>query len=578
MMQKHLAALLLTALALPPSRAVADVFPAPSGGSGSGMQTTAGNAQLPASATNLSKWTTQVHQNTQSGECYGTGSGRVVCASDQNHDLIADHSTIQTQDASLISYMTVGGTVTPGDVVGLTWTVASVVYNIRYTVQAGDTTTTIAANLATCINAGGATHCTVTSGFLAALLAFHDANGFGYEPRAYGNGAKLGFDQPWAASGNSVATYLSGGATETLTAAANNTLDNGPYMETNRFVPGRTPVAGDQLGPFYFGGQSAANTGLDTQYGIIAPRVLVADPTNPQGELQIATSDSGSAKNANPKLYIGQGVTFADLNGVNCGYGGLGVGVVCGQMKFVGTVNPQLYVSPLGSADGQSIFDTGATGTNSYHVFRYQGTNKVQYGQFGANLFGFYDIVNGAYGLKIATNTGTMTLGETGALTLVSGGGAQIGSPTGGDCGAGCLNAAALRLNNDANFALLDIAQSWTAPQRTNTETPAIATTTFTPVFSTGQNHRIAFPASTCTCTIANPAAIVAGQSGVFELVQGATSASLNPSWGSEYVYPGGTGAITLTTTLGGVDYIPYYVDSTGTYIVLGGIISKPVH
>jgi hypothetical protein len=126
--------------------------------------------------------------------------------------------------------------------------------------------------------------------------------------------------------------------------------------------------------------------------------------------------------------------------------------------------------------------------------------------------------------------------------------------------------------------AQLGVAQSWTAPQRGNTETPAIATTTFTPVFSTGQNHRIDFPATTCTCTIANPAAIVAGQSGIFELVQGATSASLNPTWGSEYVYAGGTSSITLTTTLGGVDYIPYYVDSTGTYIVLGTVVLKPVH
>ena len=124
----------------------------------------------------------------------------------------------------------------------------------------------------------------------------------------------------------------------------------------------------------------------------------------------------------------------------------------------------------------------------------------------------------------------------------------------------------------------LGSANSWTAPQRTNTGTPAIATTTFTPVFSTSQNIRIDFPATTCVCTIANPAAIVAGQSGMFELVQGGTSASLDPTWGSEFVYAGGTSTITLTTTLGGIDYVPYYVDSTGSFIVLGGIILKPVH
>jgi len=119
---------------------------------------------------------------------------------------------------------------------------------------------------------------------------------------------------------------------------------------------------------------------------------------------------------------------------------------------------------------------------------------------------------------------------------------------------------------------------SFTAPQRTNTETPTISSTTFTPVFSTGQNHRIAFPATTCTCTIANPAALVAGQSGVFELVQGATSASLNPTWGSEYEYAGGTSSIVLSTGLGATDYIGYYVDSTGSFIVLFGINKAPAH
>ena len=65
----------------------------------------------------------------------------------------------------------------------------------------------------------------------------------------------------------------------------------------------------------------------------------------------------------------------------------------------------------------------------------------------------------------------------------------------------------------------------------------------------------------------------------MFELVQGATSASLNPTWGSEYEYVGGTtSGIVLSTGLGAVDYIPYYVDSTGSFIVLGGIILKPVH
>jgi len=146
----------------------------------------------------------------------------------------------------------------------------------------------------------------------------------------------------------------------------------------------------------------------------------------------------------------------------------------------------------------------------------------------------------------------------------------------------GALGSVTLSLpDNTGTLAETNFSQTFTAPQRVNTETPAISTTTFTPVFtgaSGSNNHRIAFPATTCTCTIANPSALIAGQSGVFELVQGATSASLNPTWGSEYEYAGGTSSIVLSTGLGATDYIGYYVDSTGSFIVLFGINKAPAH
>jgi len=124
---------------------------------------------------------------------------------------------------------------------------------------------------------------------------------------------------------------------------------------------------------------------------------------------------------------------------------------------------------------------------------------------------------------------------------------------------------------------LLNTANTWSAPQRTSTETPTISTSTFTPVFSTAQNHRIALVHASCPCTLANPAAIVAGQSGMFEIVQSSTGSD-TVSWGSEYVYSGGTSSITLSTTANAVDFIPYTVDSTGSFIVLGGIIKGPAH
>jgi hypothetical protein len=128
-----------------------------------------------------------------------------------------------------------------------------------------------------------------------------------------------------------------------------------------------------------------------------------------------------------------------------------------------------------------------------------------------------------------------------------------------------------------SNFALLNTAQSWTAPQRTNTETPTISTATFTPNFATGQNHRIVLTTA-CPCTLANPSAIVAGQSGMFEIMQSSSGSNTIGTWGSEYEYAGGTTSITLSTAANAVDYIPYYVDSTGSYVVLGGTIKGPAH
>jgi len=130
---------------------------------------------------------------------------------------------------------------------------------------------------------------------------------------------------------------------------------------------------------------------------------------------------------------------------------------------------------------------------------------------------------------------------------------------------------------NTGTVAELNLAQSFTAPQRAPTETPTISTSTFTPIFSTGQHHRIVLTTA-CPCTLANPAAIVAGQTGMFEIVQSSTGSNTIGTWGSEYEYAGGTSTITLSTANNAVDFIPYYVDSTGSFIVLGGIIKGPAH
>ena len=64
----------------------------------------------------------------------------------------------------------------------------------------------------------------------------------------------------------------------------------------------------------------------------------------------------------------------------------------------------------------------------------------------------------------------------------------------------------------------------------------------------------------------------------MFEIVQSSTGSNTIGTWGSEYEYAGGTSTIALSTANNAVDYLPYYVDSTGSFIVLGGIIKGPTH
>lgn len=186
----------------------------------------------------------------------------------------------------------------------------------------------------------------------------------------------------------------------------------------------------------------------------------------------------------------------------------------------------------------------------------------------------------GAYGIAWAA-TQTLTLGTSGGpggiFTLFgsTSGSATIQTP------AAAGTATIMQIPAWAatgNVAAVDVAQTFSKPQRTATETPAIATSTFTPVFSTANNHRIVLVNGSCPCTLANPAAIVAGQAGVFEIVQSATGSDTIGTWGSEYAYVGGTSAITLSTGANVADYIPYYVDSSGTVIILGGIIKGAAH
>ncbi len=185
-----------------------------------------------------------------------------------------------------------------------------------------------------------------------------------------------------------------------------------------------------------------------------------------------------------------------------------------------------------------------------------------------------------AAGLVVATTpafAGVLTLGvastEAGSIVLEGGTSGSVTLVVPATAGSNTQTFPA----NTGTVANLNVAQSYTAAQSATTETPTISTATFTPA-GTKQNIRIVLIHASCPCTLANYSTVTAGQSGMLEIVQSSTGSDTIGTYGSKYFYVGGTSAITLSTAANAVDYIPYYVESTGTDIILGGIVKGPAH
>src|SRR5438067_12050919 len=101
-------------------------------------------------------WSPQIHQNAGGSTAQGPQGFHNLMWADQQINVVTDHISARTQDASEFYAWAIGGTVTPGDVVGFDAVLAGQTWQVRYTVQPGDILTSIATKLAT-IMAGGTT-------------------------------------------------------------------------------------------------------------------------------------------------------------------------------------------------------------------------------------------------------------------------------------------------------------------------------------------------------------------------------------------------------------------------------------
>jgi hypothetical protein len=355
-------------------------------------------------------WAPQIHQNGG-----GTSTGHNLVWADQNVSLTADTFSVVSGDQSLVYSLTIGGTPAAGNTVTVTFTLASIAYPVVYSVQLGDTTTSIATAMAACI-AGGSTHCTGGAAYVAALLAFHGADGFGYRPGVGSTGAVIVMDFPWAASGNSITTSATGGGA-TITLGEGTTLDNGPIITTGRYVAGRVPVAGDQPFNFQMGCQSGANTGIDANCGLMPLYYLgTASPAHVYTALAF-----GGAANSNQgpiAWYVGpEGVYTADAAGDGNGCGGFSVDPYSssdpgyGNLSVCGTAYAKVsIVSP-------NIYGGSATNSSLILATTNNGSPSGDVLYLDASVISIRPTLGGAGSAQLAIGTQNVS---TGVLIIAS--------------------------------------------------------------------------------------------------------------------------------------------------------------
>ncbi len=182
----------------------------------------------------------------------------------------------------------------------------------------------------------------------------------------------------------------------------------------------------------------------------------------------------------------------------------------------------------------------------------------------------------------LSRNGGNIILGLGGPTTLQATTPDVITSPTGttGAAGSiplptGSINALTAAVSGTLKLLSSEIFTNTQAV----TNTLTIATATFTPVLTAGINQQMTLIHGSCPCTIANPTGIASavGQTGMFDIIESSSGSDTIGTWGSQYITPGGTSTLTLSTGASDVDHIAYRVIDS-THILLSPVMLNATH
>lgn len=186
-----------------------------------------------------------------------------------------------------------------------------------------------------------------------------------------------------------------------------------------------------------------------------------------------------------------------------------------------------------------------------------------------------------AFGTGVATALGTNVSG-TGAICLASGS-ACSGSGSSLTVGTTTISSGTngnFETNNSGVLGeknLFGGTNAWTAQQSNSITTLSISTATFTPDGS-NNNYKLTLVHASCPCTLANPSVTpVAGTSGVIEVIQSSTGSDAITTWGSDYIYAGGTSTIAFSSGASVPDFLSYYVIDS-THILLSTAALNATH